>query len=176
MSNFNLSVQYVLENEGGFVNDVNDHGGATNFGITQQTLSTFRGRPCSVEDVRGLLKDDAIEIYYRYFYSPLGLILVESNSITTAIMDISVNDGIFQGAKLAQKALNDLFLDVEVDGHLGPSSIDALNRADSYRFLTAFEARATQFYYSLVVKYPEDRKFLNGWLKRAERLLTLRSE
>ena len=39
MSDFNLAIPVVLENEGGYVNDPNDLGGETNYGISKRCLS-----------------------------------------------------------------------------------------------------------------------------------------
>ena len=38
---FNEIIEEVLEAEGGFVNDPDDLGGATNFGVTQKSYSAF---------------------------------------------------------------------------------------------------------------------------------------
>ena len=45
----------VLKYEGGFVNDLADRGGATNWGITQATLTAWRKRPATVADVKAAL-------------------------------------------------------------------------------------------------------------------------
>ena len=66
-SNFPKCVDIVLAKEGGFSNDPNDPGGATNFGITQKTLSAWledRGQSAAaVDDVKKLTRDTACEIY-----------------------------------------------------------------------------------------------------------------
>lgn len=38
MSDFQLAIALVLEREGGFVNQVSDHGGATKYGISLHYL------------------------------------------------------------------------------------------------------------------------------------------
>jgi len=36
-TNFNLAIPVILQHEGGYVNDPNDAGGATKYGISQRT-------------------------------------------------------------------------------------------------------------------------------------------
>ena len=42
ISNFGISLNYVLGSEGGFVNDPQDPGGATNEGVTQHQYDIWR--------------------------------------------------------------------------------------------------------------------------------------
>ena len=60
---FNEIIEEVLEAEGGFVNDPDDLGGATNFGVTQKSYSAFLGSEASVDDVRNMTRDEAKECY-----------------------------------------------------------------------------------------------------------------
>ena len=62
---FDDIIEEVLEAEGGFVNDPDDKGGATNFGVTQQSYSNFLGSPASVDDVRNMTRDEAKECYKK---------------------------------------------------------------------------------------------------------------
>jgi lysozyme family protein len=63
----------LLAREGGFVNHPADRGGATKFGITQDTLSAWLGRAASVEDVRALTASEAGAIYRQRFIRDLDL-------------------------------------------------------------------------------------------------------
>ena len=42
MAKFDVVIERVLAHEGGYVNHPKDPGGATNFGITQRTLTSIR--------------------------------------------------------------------------------------------------------------------------------------
>jgi lysozyme family protein len=132
-SSFESAVALVLQHEGGFVNHPRDPGGATNFGITRETLSRARGRPASVEDVRRLTREEAASIYRSLYWKtvradelPLGLDL--------AMFDLAVNSGPKRAVTMLQSVLG-----VEADGLIGPMTIKAANRvdpADSVRRLT----------------------------------------
>jgi len=53
----------IIQREGGFSDRTADRGGATNFGITIQTLAAWRKKPVTVDDVKKLTPAEATEIY-----------------------------------------------------------------------------------------------------------------
>jgi lysozyme family protein len=92
-SNFKACTDFVFEREGGFVNDPNDPGGATNLGITIATLKAWRNSTnVTVQDVQNLQKPEATRIYHaRYWLEsscerlPVGVDLL--------VYDLAVNAG-----------------------------------------------------------------------------------
>jgi len=69
---FEKAMEFVLPHEGGFVNHPKDRGGATNKGITQRTLSDYLQRPATLEDVKNLDTNTAIDIYKTKFFEPIA--------------------------------------------------------------------------------------------------------
>ena len=65
----------ILQREGGYRFVPGDRGGATNFGITQETLGRWRklNRPATPEEVRALAKEEAEAIYYAQYLAPFGV-------------------------------------------------------------------------------------------------------
>ena len=60
----------IVRREGGFVNDPDDPGGATKYGVTNHTLRALRGR-ATVDDVKALTEAEAVEIFKgQYFERP----------------------------------------------------------------------------------------------------------
>jgi len=60
----------IVRREGGFVNDPDDPGGATKYGVTIHTLRALRGR-ATVADVQALTEAEAIAIFKsQYFERP----------------------------------------------------------------------------------------------------------
>ena len=55
----------IIRREGGYVNHPADRGGPTNFGITAQTLGSWRklGRPATTAEVRALTEAEARAVY-----------------------------------------------------------------------------------------------------------------
>ena len=71
---------------------------------------------------------------------------------------------------LLQQVLNDSLCKPEylvLDGILGTLTIKATNNMDSNTLLKKIKTHAAQYYVSLSMKYPDDKVFLAGWLKRA---------
>ena len=94
----------ILESEGGFVDDPQDPGGATNLGVTLATLAGFRRRPVTVADVRALTVADVAPIYQADYWNvahcgdcPAGLDLM--------IFDEAVNQGPGRAIRSLQRVI-----------------------------------------------------------------------
>ena len=116
-----------------FVNDPNDAGGATKFGITLATLKQERGGNATTEDVRNLTMAEAVAIYRKTYFSHPRLRLAEwpYRRLAEAVFDFSVmhSRGAELGAKWAQESINrhrpakDA---IAVDGWIGPATLQAM--------------------------------------------------
>ena len=76
MQHINDIAQEILKAEGGFVNDPDDPGGPTNYGVTLKTLRRLRhdfnqdGR-VDIADLKQLSATQAVQIFVQdYFYKP----------------------------------------------------------------------------------------------------------
>lgn len=172
-ANFDQCIPYVLTNEGGFTNNPSDGGGATNFGITQATLSAWRGHLASVVDVEYMKIEEAKAIYKAKYWDVLGLDKVNENNVATCILDVAVNRGPKTAGKYAQNACNNLGSTLAVDGSLGSLSLAAINSYDPAAFIRQFELLIESGYNDIVANNPSQKVFLKGWLNRARRMLTL---
>lgn len=173
MSDFDSALQYVLDNEGGFTDDPEDSGGATNFGITHEDLSNFLGHAVSTDDVRNMTLDTASQIYRQCYWNPMRLDEVASSPIATAIFDTGVNRGISIGAKYAQRVCNQEGASLSVDGSIGPLSLAAINSTPPAVFIQDYYDLVKAGYDAIIANRPSQRVFQNGWMARAKKLLTL---
>ena len=159
-----------LRREGGFVADPADHGGPTNYGITQVTLSAWLGRPATIDDVRGLDKATAAQILRRRYIEEPGFGVLPP-VLQPEIVDIAVNSGPGEAVMLLQRALNDLgFGPLAVDGGLGPRTLSAAGSAcaDSpARIVNHLADCRIVFLRHLVERDASQGRFLAGWLARA---------
>lgn len=161
-------IERVLKSEGGFVNNPNDKGGATNFGITAARLGQWRklGRAATVDEVRELTEAEAREIYEAWYVIEPRFDRIADAYLQSVVVDCGVLHGTGRAARWLQTALG-----VAVDGDLGDESLGALDKADPV--LVARRVLALRFKRigEVVSKDKTQVVFLAGWLNRAADLL-----
>ena len=170
MSNFNKTMVKVFRHEGGYVNDRQDPGGATNFGITHRTLAKWRKEKITPFQVKAMKKEEAKDIYRFHYWNRMRLDDIEDDDVAGAIMDMGVNSGTKQGIKILQRALNDVSQGrktLKVDGIIGLNTIRATNSAPSNLLLAAFFLERARFYVGICKRRPASRKFLYAWMRRS---------
>jgi lysozyme family protein len=156
MNNFPQAIEAVLAHEGGYVNNPNDKGGETNWGIAKKYHPEI--------DVKNLTRDGAKQIYYNEYWEKNNLDKVVEQKVATALLDTVVNHG--SGPKIIQQAINRAGVSVAIDGKLGTGSISAINKIKPDTFLSALYVEREKLYRSLVAKDPTQAQFLKGWLAR----------
>jgi lysozyme family protein len=177
----------IVAREGGFVNDPDDPGGATKYGVTLATLRrlgldlTGDGQ-VGEADVRRLGRDQAVDIYLEhYFRRPRIAELPEA--LQAPVFDMYVNAGA-NAVKILQRLLNEMGSDLAADGRLGAMTIAAAHRAagaDPVLMADAYGIARRNYYYALADARPASRKFARrrdggkgGWITRAEAFLSAR--
>ncbi len=171
---FQRACDMTLNTEKGFVNDPEDPGGATNFGITRDTLAQWRGHPVTIDDVKNLTQKEAASIYFARYWKPLGCDTVGQLSVAAVMFDAAVLFGIGVSALFAQKSVKESgYPDVIIDGHIGDKSIAALNAVPPGEFIAKFCALCYHRIDELVEKRPASIKYKNGWEKRVSKYLSL---
>ncbi len=186
-----LSVREIAEEivarEGGYVNDPDDPGGATNHGVTIHTMRRLGldldgDGQVSAADVRALSRDQAIEIFVRHYYQQTRINRLPE-SIQPSVFDMYVNAGA-NAVRILQRLLNDMRLQVEVDGVIGPQTIAAARDAQAAapgHFVDAYGIARRNYYYALADRRPSSRKYARrrdggkgGWIRRAEEFIAPR--
>ena len=163
------AISFALKWEGGYVNDPLDRGGATNMGITQAVLSAaYSSGLVNCINVKNLTKAEAITIYKaRYWdaYDWGGY----PEPIDEIMFDITVNSGIGNAAKIAQRACVSLGSKLDIDGKWGPLSRSALYEQAWIRGAALAKmllVKRLNFYAAIVASRPDQRVFLPGWRNR----------
>jgi len=97
-------IDAVIAREGGYVNNPDDRGGATNFGITQ-AVARAQGYAA---DMRDMPRDEAVSIYTRlYWLKPkLDQIANAAPELAAKLFDIAVNMGPATAIGFLKRALN----------------------------------------------------------------------
>jgi lysozyme family protein len=159
----------IIKTEGGFVNDPKDHGGPTNMGITQKTLSDYLGRPASIEEVRNLKVPQVKEIYERRYVSDPRF-----DKLPVAIQPVVIDAGVLHGTgratKFLQQVLNQAgFGPVNEDGILGPTTRGLVEKAVAEMgpfFINAICDERQAYCDQIVANRPDQARFINGWTNR----------
>ena len=166
-------INAIIDVEGGYVNDPNDSGGETNFGITVQVARAngYTG------DMRDMPREVAFDIYAaKYWDAVRADELVElSEIVADEVVDTAVNMGAGRAIKFLQRALNvlntqgKLYPDLTVDGAIGPATINALRGYLSTRnelvLSRALNCLQGAFYIELAERREKDERFVYGWFK-----------
>lgn len=185
MQNVQEIARDIIRREGGFSNDPDDPGGATNYGVTIHTMRrlgldlTGDGR-VSVADVRALTPEQAQQIFVEdYYFKPRIDTLPEPLQAT--VFDMYVNAG-SNAVRLLQELLRDMGYDLAVDGQIGPitrrTAYAAFSDAPDH-LVDAYGIARRDYYYRIGDRRPASRKFATrrdggkgGWIKRAEEFIS----
>ena len=151
----------VLRREGGYVDNPNDRGKATNFGITQATLAAWRQRPVTADDVRNMAEGEARAIYLSRYLTEPRLDRIHDPYVLALAFDCAVNHGPHRVIRWLQQAVG-----VVDDGVLGPVSEVAINTAEPVRLYQRLLARRIVFYGEIVSRDRSQAAFILGWLRR----------
>jgi len=170
MNRFDECVNVVVGFEGGYVNNKDDKGGETNYGITAATLESAKTKGWVSDNVsiKNLKLSHAKVIYKNGYWNavkaddlpyPLDLIM----------FDMAVNHGVNTAIKLLQKSLNSILgFDLVIDGIIGSKTITAINKLTNtghLRCLCAYVLlNRTELYTSIIQSNKTQERFFKGWI------------
>ena len=155
---FVAAVQGVLLDEGGYVCNPDDPGGATKFGISKRSYPDL--------DIENLTREEATAIYYRDFWVTPHLDLLPA-AIAAKILNLSADVGSPVAIGFLQKALSHTGRNVAYDGVCGPETAAAAKSMPAEWLLTEIRVVAAHYYRVLAWGDGKDDQFLEGWLNRA---------
>ncbi|UZO91788.1 glycoside hydrolase family 108 protein [Roseomonas mucosa] len=163
VSTWSACITEVLQSEGGFVNHPADPGGATNRGVTLARLSEWRGKACTVADVKALQEQEAREIYRAGYWNPIQGDALPAG-LALALMDFAVNSGIKRAVKTLQACMG--FAAADCDGVMGPQTLRAVLRRSAADLMNALCDARLKFLRALTTF----ATFGRGWTARVERV------
>ena len=177
----------IVAREGGFVNDPDDPGGATKYGVTIDTMRRLGldldgdGR-VSVADVRRLSRAEAERIFVEHYYTRTGIATLPE-VLRASVFDMYVNAGA-NAVRILQRLLRQMGQDVIVDGVIGrrtAAAAQAAYRAAPDHIADAYGVARRSYYFRLADRRPGLRKFARrrdggkgGWIRRAEEFIAPR--
>jgi hypothetical protein len=156
MNDVNQIAEEIVTREGGYVNDPDDPGGATNFGVTIHTMRRLgldldRDGVVTEQDVRVLSREQAVAIFINHYFERPRIRDLPA-ALHASVFDMYVNAGAQQGMAAA------------VD-----------------HFVDAYGIARRNYYYALADARPASRKYARrldggkgGWITRAEEFISPR--
>lgn len=145
---FEEAVKHILKSEGGYVHDPTDLGGETNYGIAKRFYPDL--------DIKNLTEEEAVEIYRKDYWLKYHCEELP-DQVRLMHFDTAVNMGGSRASKFLQGAIG-----VKVDGIVGAITLKNAFKADLKKY-----ARLRLVYYTkIILKRPEQVKFINGWFNR----------
>ena len=165
MSRFDDCLQFVLREEGGFVDDPEDRGGATNYGITQRVYDVWNlAHHLPPSPVRDILFDEVESIYRANYWDgvhgdslapPLDLVM----------FDTAVQHGASRAVMMLQHAVG-----VPADGVLGPVTLNAVYNRPASLVAQGVMSQRSAYYDAILANDASQERFRNGWNNRMQAL------
>ena len=185
MSGVEAIAREIVAREGGYVNDPDDPGGATKYGVTIGTMRKLgmdldgNGR-VEAADVKALTRDQAERIFIEhYFRRPRLHELPEA--LQASVFDMYVNAGA-NAVKILQKLVSRMGFPAQADGSVGPKTIAAVQAAADAapdHIADAYGIARRNYYYALADRRRASRKYARnrrggkgGWITRAEEFIS----
>ena len=190
MANVKNLLPFILQWEGGYVNDPADAGGATNMGVTLSTYEAYckkKGYPKpTVERLKNITKDQVLDILKTMYWDRWKADDIKSQKVANILVDWVWLSGKY-GITIPQRILG-----VVPDGIVGEKTLAAVNSVNPDKLFDAIiDARINylnDIIASSIAKYetkigrkgtePElmkhtNKRFLNGWVNRLKSIRNL---
>ena len=148
---FEAAVKFVLETEGGLVDDPRDTGGLTNFGISIKAFPNV--------DIRNLTAATAADIYKNEYWDHCKCDQLPG-PVAVLVFDAAVNQGAGAAVRMLQAALG-----VGVDGVIGTKTLAAARKKDAKGLAAEVVAQRMVTY----AKNPNFALYGLGWSRRLAR-------
>ncbi|MCW7552572.1 N-acetylmuramidase [Endozoicomonas gorgoniicola] len=154
-SAFETAIAFVLSEEGGYVNDPNDNGGETNYGISKRAYPDL--------DIKNLTVGQAEAIYYQDYWLKCCCNELPV-AVACVVLDTAVNMGPRTAIRFLQQSLR-----LKVDGLMGPQTLRHAHHNPPLSYLSDYLSRRARRYFD-IAQTDSQRRFYRGWLKRTYEL------
>ena len=157
---------FILKWEGGFVNDPDDLGGATNMGVTIGAWKSCGydkdgDGDIDVDDLHLLTREDVVNrVLKPYYWDRWKADSIQDQSVANILVDWIWASGV-HGIKIPQDLLG-----VIPDGIVGPKTLVAVNSRNPRELFDQIKIARFDFIEDICRKRPANNKFKRGWMNR----------
>ena len=166
MADVNKLAPFILKWEGGFVNDPDDLGGATNMGVTIGAWKSCGydkdgDGDIDVDDLHLLTREDVVNrVLKPYYWDRWKADSIQDQSVANILVDWIWASGV-HGIKIPQDLLG-----VIPDGIVGPKTLAAVNSRNPRELFDQIKIARFDFIEDICRKRPANNKFKRGWMNR----------
>ncbi len=177
----------IVSREGGYVNDPDDPGGATKYGVTIGTLRRLGvdvngDGAVGTDDLKLLTRAQAARIFVDHYFKAPRLDQLP-DTVQASVFDMHVNSGV-NAVKILQRLVSRMGFACTDDGIVGPQTARAARAAAEAaprHLADAYGIARRNYYYDLADARPASRKYARtraggkgGWITRAEAFIATR--
>lgn len=164
MANSSKLVPFIMQWEGGFVNDPDDLGGATNKGITIGAFTEYKKRKGqkapTVEDLKNISEAEWRDVFESLYWDRWKADEIKNQSVANILVDWVWASG-SHGIKRPQRLLG-----VKADGIVGKQTIAAVNAMDAATLFKMIKDDRAKFIDEICKARPKNEKYRKGWMNR----------
>jgi lysozyme family protein len=162
MADINVFVPKILQEEGGFVDNKDDIGGATMKGVTLAVFRAYYGADKTVDDLKAITPEQWMHITKSEYWDKVQGDKINNQQVADALFDWAYNTNPVIAIKHTQMIVG---IDPPT-GFFGDLTLGKVNAADAATLCNAIcDARQT-FVENYAKAHPEENKFLEGWTNR----------
>ena len=140
----------------GYVNDPQDRGGETKFGVAKNANTDL--------DITALTWEEAKAVYFKRYWLQARCNMLPPR-LAVLHFDGAVNSGVGRAAKFLQRAVGAV-----ADGAIGPATIALVQQKDEIEMCHEICDFRERFYKGIVANDPTQAKYLKGWLRRIQEM------
>ena len=160
MADYTKLIPIIKKWEGGYSDNPNDRGGATNSGVTLAVYQSVYGKNKTKNDLKKMTSDQWNYIFTKLYWNKWKADEIKNQSIANILVD-----WVWMSGLGTIKKIQSLF-GLTADGIVGNKTISYINSHDQEEIFNKILNRRKQFYESLVKNNPSQKVFLKGWMNR----------
>ena len=160
MADKNNLIPIIKRWEGGYSDNPNDRGGATNSGVTLAVYQSVYGKNKTKNDLKRMTNEQWNYIFTKLYWNKWKADDIKNQSIANILVD-----WVWMSGLGTIKKIQSLF-GLTADGIVGNKTILYINSHDQEEVFNKIWNRRKSFYESLVKNNPSQKVFIKGWMNR----------